>query len=186
MSEQGFKKFPKLGEILKNDKLNDLGRVILGETPIGKGWRIVKGLTEIFGTSDEDELIEAYKNMSPDQRAQVMMLQAQAASDLSNERVETEREISARHAMDTMNGPMLSKLVRPMGLAITVICAILYIFGIPLLLAFGPELSADELEVIGDGGESITNFAKWFAGFYVSFRTVEKGVSMVSPGIGAS
>jgi hypothetical protein len=174
-----FKPLPRLAEVLKNDKLNDLGRVILGETPIGKGWRIVKGLTEIFGTSDEDELIEAYEKMSPDQFARVMELQAQAEETLSNERIEIEREISARHATDTMSGPLISKLVRPVGLAVTVICAILYIFGIPLLLAFGPELTPDELDAISVGGEAITDFAKWFAGFYVSFRTVDKGVKMV-------
>lgn len=167
-----------LGKKFKDSKLPELAGVILGETPLGKVGRIIKGASEILGTDDDPEAVgDALASATPEQRAALLELAARE-TEAREETARNEADnLTARHTADMHSQSWLSQNIRPV-----VTMALLVFFFIYSTVASGIILwlyhAKDEIDsavtaYLVNIGLQIVGLLTVAIGFYFGSRAVE-------------
>lgn len=173
-------------DALKRTKLDEVAGVLLRDTVIGKAGRVIKGISEIFGGSeDPDVLAKAIEDATPAQRVALLELAArEREAELETIRNEQDN-VTARHASDMLSDSRLSKSLRPSVCIALNTAAVLYSFLILVLVAieFGLRISGRAVAELDDtflfdlartALVSLWSAAGAYNIFYVGGRTWEK------------
>jgi hypothetical protein len=170
-----------LGKKLKDSKLPELAGVILGETPIGKVGRIIKGAAEILGTdADPDAIAEALEGATPEQRAALLELTVREREAEEKTEREIQRQTTARHAADILSDSALSKATRPTLCIGLVAASVAYSYAILLFVVlgqiFGLSLNLGDFakELIMHSVTALWTATGGALAFYFGGRTAEK------------
>lgn len=188
-----FRGLHNLGRKLKESKLDDLGKLIIGETPIGKIGRIVIGAAEILGTEeDPDAIAEALETATPEQKVALAELATREKEAAYADRANDRDNITARHAADMLSDNALSKNLRPsvcIALNAAAVFASFLVLGMVVVDFFlGEKCALSEFWKNELANTAIT--ALWTAAgsynvFYVGGRVFEKrGSFFAAAGLG--
>lgn len=183
----------QIGRAAKNLGESPFGRIlgaIVGETPIGKAGRVAKEIGEILGgdPSDEDAMVEALKNATPEQQAAILeAIARQTEATEATTRADIEA-VTARHAADMLSDSPLSKNIRPVMCVVLNSAAILYTYSLLLLFAIDYFLGAKstlpsefwENDLVKTALGSLWAAAGGYNLFYIGWRGHEKATAMRS------
>ncbi|MAS92925.1 MAG: hypothetical protein CMO55_06975 [Verrucomicrobiales bacterium] len=106
----------RIREALRKSKIDDVVGAILAETPLGKAGKVLKELSDILGTSpNEDSIAEAIEaGVSPEQAIRLREFATREFEAREETARNQEDNLTSRHASDMMSDSKLSKTVRPL------------------------------------------------------------------------
>lgn len=167
-----------LGRKLRESKLGPLAGVVLGETPVGKIGRVIKGAAEILGTEEDPDAVgAALRDATPEQRLALLELAARE----TEAREETSRRemdnLTARHAADMASQSWLSTNIRPV---VTVALTAFFLLYVVVCVAIATvyyhlhrELDRELTGFLQHLGMQIVGLLSVAIGFYFGSRAME-------------
>jgi xanthine/CO dehydrogenase XdhC/CoxF family maturation factor len=167
-----------LGRKLKESKLGPLAGVILGETPVGKIGRIIKGAAEILGTDpDPDAITTAMENATADQRIALLELQAREIESDNETSRNMEDNVTSRHAADMASQSYLSANIRPVVTISLMVFFFLYVAAttVAAFIVFYHKGSLDQalIGLVTTLGFQLVGMLGTAIAFYFGFRGYE-------------
>ena len=181
--------FGKLNKRLRETQLDEVAEVLLSGTPAGAAFSIVRGIGRILGkeSGNPDEVADLFdQGVTPEQRAAILELKARELEATEETKRAEMDAVTRRWEADMMSDSWLSKNIRPLSLAISLVSALIYAaVALVAVLVLKADMTEYQVDLLTKLGASLFSLVTFFGASYVLGRSVEKSIILPSANSGS-